>query len=128
MDGVVEDCVNAVGVDLNTASPALLRRVAGVTAAVAKNIVAYREENGPFPDRKTLKKVPKLGRRPLNSAPVSCGCPKERNGWTAQRYTQNRIRLPESCWISGDIRWKKQRCCPSGSGSKGSSRWQNSVA
>ncbi len=61
LDGVVEDCVNAVGVDLNTASPALLRRVAGVTAAVAKNIVAYREENGPFPDRKTLKKVPKLG-------------------------------------------------------------------
>ena len=61
LDGVVEDCVNAVGVDLNTASPALLRRVAGVTAAVAKNIVVYREENGPFPDRKTLKKVPKLG-------------------------------------------------------------------
>ena len=61
LDGVVEDCVNAVGVDLNTASPALLRRVAGVTAAVAKNIVAYREENGPFPNRKTLKKVPKLG-------------------------------------------------------------------
>ena len=61
LDGVVEDCVNAVGVDLNTASPALLRRVAGVTAAVAKNIVAYREENGPFPDRKTLKKVPILG-------------------------------------------------------------------
>ena len=61
LDGVVEDCVNAVGVDLNTASPARRRRVAGVTAAVAKNIVAYREENGPFPDRKTLKKVPKLG-------------------------------------------------------------------
>ena len=61
LGGVVEDCVNAVGVDLNTASPALLRRVAGVTAAVAKNIVAYREENGPFPDRKTLKKVHKLG-------------------------------------------------------------------
>lgn len=59
--GVVEDCVNAVGVDVNTASPSLLRRVAGLTAATAKNLVAYREANGPFPTRKAILKVPKLG-------------------------------------------------------------------
>ena len=61
LDAVVEDCVNAVGVDVNTASPSLLRRVSGLTAATAKNIVAYREENGPFQERKQLQKVPKLG-------------------------------------------------------------------
>ena len=61
LDGVVEDCVNAVGVDVNTASPSLLRRVSGLTAATAKNIVAYREATGPFSARKQLLKVPKLG-------------------------------------------------------------------
>ena len=61
LGGVVEDCVNAVGVDANTASPSLLQQVAGLTAATAKNIVAYREENGPFTSRSQLKKVPKLG-------------------------------------------------------------------
>lgn len=59
--GVVEDCVNSVGVDLNTASYSLLSYVSGINAAVAKNIVAYREENGEFTDRKQLLKVPKLG-------------------------------------------------------------------
>ncbi len=61
LDAVVEDCVNAVGVDLNTASPSLLRRVSGLTAVTAKNIVAYREENGAFRSRRELLKVPKLG-------------------------------------------------------------------
>lgn len=61
LDGVVEDCVNSVGVDLNTASPSLLLRVAGVTSAIAKNIAAYREENGSFKSRADLKKVSKLG-------------------------------------------------------------------
>ncbi len=61
LDGVVEDCVNAVGVDLNTASASLLRRVSGLTAATAKNIVTWREENGPFTSRTQIKKVPKLG-------------------------------------------------------------------
>ncbi len=61
LDGVVEDCVNAVGVDINTASPALLQRVSGLTKTTAKNIVAYREENGIFTSRKTINKVPKLG-------------------------------------------------------------------
>lgn len=61
LDAVVEDCVNSVGVDLNTASPALLQRVSGITASVAENIVKYREENGAFTSRKQLMKVPKLG-------------------------------------------------------------------
>ncbi len=61
LDGVVEDCVNAVGVDVNTASPSLLQRVAGLNGTTAKNVVAYREENGPFTARKQLLKVPKLG-------------------------------------------------------------------
>ena len=61
LGAVVEDCVNAVGVDVNTASPSLLRQVAGLNATTAKNIVAYREANGPFTARKQLLKVPKLG-------------------------------------------------------------------
>jgi len=61
LNGVVEDCVNAVGVDVNTASASLLQRVSGLTSATAKNIVAYREENGPFTARKQILKVPKLG-------------------------------------------------------------------
>lgn len=61
LDGVVEDCVNSVGVDLNTASPSLLVRVAGISSAIAKNITAYREENGSFKSRTELKKVAKLG-------------------------------------------------------------------
>jgi len=61
LDGVVEDCVNAVGVDVNTASASLLQRVSGLNATTAKNIVAYREENGIYTARAQLKKVPKLG-------------------------------------------------------------------
>ena len=61
LSGVVEDCVNSVGVDLNTASHSLLSYIAGISSAVAKNIVAYREENGSFTDRKQLLKVSKLG-------------------------------------------------------------------
>ena len=61
LTGVVEDCVNAVGVDINTAAPSLLQRVSGLTKTTAKNIVAYREENGIFTSRKAINKVPKLG-------------------------------------------------------------------
>ena len=63
LTGVVENCVNRVGVDLNTASPSLLSYIAGINAAVAKNIVAYREEHGRFESRKELLKVPKLGEK-----------------------------------------------------------------
>ncbi len=61
LDGVVEDSVNRVGVDLNTASVSLLEHISGITKTIAKNIVAYREENGRFTDRRQLLKVPKLG-------------------------------------------------------------------
>ena len=61
LEGVVEDCVNSVGVDLNTASPQLLSKVSGLNSGTAKNIVKYREENGAFTDRKQLLKVSKLG-------------------------------------------------------------------
>ena len=61
LDGVVEDCVNSVGADLNTASPALLAHIAGISKTVSENIVTYREENGHFTSRAQLKKVPKLG-------------------------------------------------------------------
>ena len=61
LSGVVEACVNAVGVDINTASPSLLSYVAGISSALSKNILAYREENGKFTSRKQLLKVPKLG-------------------------------------------------------------------
>ena len=61
LGGVVEACVNAVGVDINTASPSLLQRVAGLNGTTAKNVVSYREENGAFTSRAQIKKVPKLG-------------------------------------------------------------------
>lgn len=61
LNGVLEDCVNSVGVDLNTASPSLLSKVAGLNSGIANNIITYREENGKFKTRKELLKVPKLG-------------------------------------------------------------------
>ncbi|WP_375210536.1 Tex family protein [Hyphomonas jannaschiana] len=68
LDGVVEDCVNAVGVDVNTASASLLSRVAGLNATIAANIVAYRDKNGPFTSRSQLKKVPRLGPKAFEQA------------------------------------------------------------
>ena len=68
LGAVVEDCVNAVGVDVNTASRSLLQQVSGLNATTAKNIVAYREENGPFTNRNALKKVPKLGPKAFQQA------------------------------------------------------------
>ena len=79
LDAVVEDCVNAVGVDLNTASPSLLMRVSGLTAATAKNIVAYREENGAFTGRAQLKKVPKLGPKAFEQCAGFLRVPESRN-------------------------------------------------
>ena len=69
LSGVVEDCVNKVGVDLNTASASLLEYISGISKAIAKNIVAYREENGRFESRRELLKVAKLG--PKAFEPVS---------------------------------------------------------
>ena len=79
LSGVVEDCVNAVGVDLNTASPSLLSRVAGLTSATARNIVDYREENGPFKDRRTVLKVPKVGPKAFEQAAGFLRVPEGKN-------------------------------------------------
>ncbi|WP_114811504.1 Tex family protein [Paraburkholderia kururiensis] len=68
LDAVVEDCVNAVGVDANTASVALLARVSGLNATLARNIVDYRDSNGPFPSREHLRKVPRLGDKTFEQA------------------------------------------------------------
>jgi uncharacterized protein len=68
LDAVVEDCVNGVGVDANTASVALLARVSGLNATLARNIVDYRDANGPFPSREHLKKVPRLGDKTFEQA------------------------------------------------------------
>lgn len=86
LSGVVEDSVNKVGVDLNTASASLLEYISGISKAIAKNIVAYREENGQFTDRKELLKVAKLGPRHLNSVQVSCVFQVERILWMQQVY------------------------------------------
>ena len=79
LSGVVEDCVNAVGVDLNTASPSLLARVAGLNATTAKNIVQYREENGSFKDRKSVLKVPKVGPKAFEQAAGFLRVPSGKN-------------------------------------------------
>jgi uncharacterized protein len=68
LDTVVEDCVNAVGVDVNTASVSLLKQVSGLSASVSENIVAFRNENGPFTNRRQLKKVPRLGDKAYEQA------------------------------------------------------------
>lgn len=79
LGGVVESCVNAVGVDLNTASVPLLSRVAGVNAGIAKNILTYREENGAFSDRKQLLKVPKLGKKAYEQCAGFLRIPEAKN-------------------------------------------------
>ena len=79
LDGVVEDCVNSVGADLNTASLALLLRVSGLNSTVCKNIVAYREENGAFTSRAELKKVPKLGPKAFEQCAGFLRVPESRN-------------------------------------------------
>jgi uncharacterized protein len=79
LDGVVEYCVNSVGVDLNTASPSLLSRVAGVNSTVAKNIVSYREAQGAFTGRAQLKKVPKLGNKAFEQSAGFLRVPESKN-------------------------------------------------
>ena len=79
LGGVVEDCVNAVGVDVNTASASLLGRVAGLNGTTAKNIVKYREENGAFTNRRQLLKVPKLGPKAFQQCAGFLRVPESRN-------------------------------------------------
>lgn len=107
--GVVEDCVNAVGVDLNTASASLLGYVSGLNGTTAKNIVAYREANGAFPDRKRLLKVPKLGPKAYEQCAGFCGCRR------AKRAGQHR-RTPGELWgggeAAGPVRLRRRRRAP----------------
>lgn len=79
LDGVVEGCVNSVGADLNTASPALLSRISGLNSTVCNNIVAYREENGAFNSRAELKKVPKLGPKAFEQCAGFLRVPESKN-------------------------------------------------
>ena len=79
LDGVIEDTVNSVGVDLNTASAPLLSRVSGINSAVAKNIIDYRDENGEFSDRSQLKKVPKLGAKAFEQCAGFLRVPESKN-------------------------------------------------
>ncbi|MBR4858480.1 MAG: RNA-binding transcriptional accessory protein [Clostridia bacterium] len=79
LDGVIEDAVNSVGVDLNTASAPLLSRVSGINSTVAKNIVDYRDENGEFSERSQLKKVPKLGAKAFEQCAGFLRVPESKN-------------------------------------------------
>ena len=100
LGGVVEDCIDAVGVDLNTASPSLFEQVAGISGTVSKNIVAYGEKNGAFQSRKELKKVLSWDQKPLNNVPVSCGSAKARIFWTIPPYIRNLLKQQKLCAIS----------------------------
>ncbi len=97
LGGVVEACVNSVGVDVNTASPSLLSYVSGINSSIAKNIVVYREENGAFTDRKQLKKVSKLG----DKAYTQCaGFLRIRDG---KNVLDNTAVHPESYDLAGEL-------------------------
>ncbi|GAB3803403.1 hypothetical protein GCM10027605_25210 [Micromonospora zhanjiangensis] len=96
LDAVVEDCVNAVGVDVNTASAPLLARVSGIGAGLAENIVLHRDANGPFRNRSALKGWPGSGRRRSSSAPASCASRAATTRWTPPGCTRRRTR-----WCAG---------------------------
>ncbi len=109
LTGVVEDCVNAVGVDVNTASASLLTYVAGLNAATAKNIVAYRESNGVFPDRKKLLKVPKLGPKAFEQCAGFLRVPESKNvldntGVHPESYRAAEGLLALCGYTDGDVR------------------------
>ena len=97
LNGVVEDCVNKVGVDLNTASAPLLSYISGISSAIAKNIVAYREENGRFTDRKNCLKYRNSDRKRSSSAQVLCVFPKVRIHLMLQVFIRNLMLQQKSC-------------------------------
>ncbi len=100
LSGVVEDCVNKVGVDLNTASASLLEYISGISKVIAKNIVAYREENGRFGSRNQLLKVAKLGPKPTSSVPDLCVSQMAKIRWMLQACIR-RVMMPQrNCWIN----------------------------
>ena len=96
LEAVVEDCVNSVGVDLNTASASLLKYIAGISAATAENIVAYREENGSFKNRRQLLKVPKLGPKSFEQAVGFLRVPQSGGKLTVKQIFENTGVHPES--------------------------------
>ena len=108
LGGVVESCVNSVGVDLNTASGPLLGHVAGINSAIAKNIVAYREENGGFTARSQLLKVPKLGKKTYEQCAGFLRIPGAKNPLDAtavhpESYTAAKALLEECGWKLADV-------------------------
>lgn len=107
--GVVEDCVNNVGVDLNTASPSLLSKISGLSMAVSKNIVSYREENGAFTSRSQLKKVPKLGPKAFEQSAGFLRVPESKNvldntGVHPESYDQTKALLDICGYNMDDIK------------------------
>ncbi len=109
LDGVVEDCVNSVGVDLNTASVPLLSRVSGIGSALAKNIVTYREENGIFTSRAQLKKVSKLGPKAYEQCAGFLRVPESKNsfdntGVHPESYEAAKALLSECGYSEKDIK------------------------
>ncbi len=105
LSGVVEDCVNAVGVDVNTASASLLGRVSGLNATTAKNIVNYREENGAFTARRQLLKVPKLGPKAFEQCAGFLRVPESSNRAGQHRRPSGELRRGGgSCWPCAAIR------------------------
>lgn len=97
LGGVVEDCVNRVGVDLNTASAPLLEYISGISKTVAKNIVEYREANGRFTNRKQLLKVPKLGPKAFEQCAGFCGLRTEKIRWMRRAYIPSPILRRWNC-------------------------------
>ncbi len=109
LDGVVEDCVNAVGVDANTASPSLLQRVSGLNGTTAKNIVKYREENGAFTTRKQLLKVPKLGPKAFEQCAGFLRVPESKSaldntGVHPESYTAAEALLAQCGYTLADVK------------------------
>lgn len=106
LSGVVEDCVNKVGVDLNTASAPLLSYISGISTAIAKNIVAYREENGEFTDRKQLLKVAKLGPKAYEQCAGFMRIAGGDNPLDATSVHPESYEAAKNSWKNRDLRWK----------------------
>ncbi len=112
LDGVIEDAVNSVGVDLNTASAPLLSRVSGINATVAKNIVEFRDENGEFKERSQLKKVPKLGAKAFEQCAGFLRVPESKNvldntGVHPESYSAAKDLLKLCCYTLDDVGTEK---------------------
>ena len=114
LSGVVEDCVNKVGVDLNTASAPLLSYISGISGAIAKNIVAYREENGKFQDRKDLLKVAKLGPKAFEQCAGFMRIQGGKNPLDATGVHPDLMERQKNYWRDRDLRWRmwQEGICP----------------